>query len=386
MEDKTIYLDNAATSHPRPQEVREAINDYLARLGASPGRSGHSSSLKAGRLLLETRELAADFFGGEGPENVIFTQNVTHAINAVLKGYISSDDHVITTRFEHNSVLRPLEKLQKTRNITVDYLSVDVDGSIREQELDNLKRKDTSLVIINHASNVSGAILDIATVDNWCRKNSVPLLVDTAQSAGSIDFDWHKIDPDFLCFTGHKGLMGPAGMGGFIISSNLVEKTDSFVQGGTGSKSDQLSQPQVLPDKYEAGTINTVGIAGLNAAFKFLAEQGTQAIKKHKMNLTSRFYQGLSNLQGINIVGPGLDSARTSTISLTFAGADSAEIALKLDRKYDIMTRSGLHCAPLAHRELGTYPTGALRFSIGYFNTKHDIDETLKALQEVMTS
>lgn len=383
MNEEIIYLDNAATSHPRPRSVIDAVCDYLSRVGSNPGRSGHTSSLKAGRMLLETRELLAEFFATDNPENVIFTQNVTHAINLVLHGYLQQEDHVITTRYEHNSVLRPLNYLQKERNINVDYLPVKVDGSIKIEDLSRLKTDKTSLLIINHASNVSGAVLDIAAAASWAKNNDIPLLVDTAQTAGSLNFDWSRVNPDFLCFTGHKSLMGPAGIGGLIISPGMVDRTDSFVRGGTGSKSDQLDQPSVLPDKYEAGTVNMAGTAGLNAGLKFLTDTGLETIKKHKLRLTSRFYRGIKDLPNIDIAGPGLNTARTSTISLTFADVDPAEVSVLLDREYDIMTRSGLHCAPLAHKELGTYPEGTLRFSIGFFNTEQEIDKTLEALKEV---
>ena len=386
MEQETIYLDNAATSHPRPRAVIDAICDYLSQVGANPGRSGHTRSLKAGRMLLETREMLAEFFERDKPENVIFTQNVTHAINLVLNGYLERENHVITTKYEHNSVLRPLTHLQKNRNINVDYLPVDVEGQIKREDLDHLKTDKTSLLIINHASNVSGTVLDITAADTWAKEHGIPLLVDTAQTAGSLNFDWSQVSPEFLCFTGHKSLLGPSGIGGLIISPEMVEETDSFVRGGTGSKSDQLSQPSVLPDKYEAGTVNITGVAGLNAGLKYLKKTGLAEIKKHKMNLTSHFYKGLNNLSNVNIAGPDLNTARTSTISITFENDDPARISVLLDREHGIMTRSGLHCAPLAHKNLNTYPEGTLRFSIGYFNTEQDINKTLQALKEVTTT
>ncbi len=384
MEEETIYLDNAATSHPRPQAVIDAVCNYLSQLGANPGRSGHSSSLQAGRMILETRERLAEFFATDSPENVIFTQNVTHAINLVLHGYLEPGDQVITTRYEHNSVLRPLTHLQEQRQVSVEYLPVQIDGTIAPEDLTRLKTDKTSLLIINHASNVSGAVLDIAAADSWAKTHDIPLLVDTAQTAGSLNFDWSQVKPEFLCFTGHKSLMGPTGIGGLIISPEMVEQTDSFVRGGTGSKSDQLNQPTVLPDKYEAGTVNAAGAAGLNAGLKYLEQTGLKTIKEHKLELTSRFYQGAKELPQIEVAGPGLSPERTSTISLTFAGADPAEVSLILDREYNIMTRSGLHCAPLAHRELGTYPAGTLRFSLGFFNTEQEVDKTLTALKEVI--
>jgi len=379
-----IYLDNAATSHPRPRPVVEAVSRYLNELGASPGRSGHRPSLESGRLVLETRELAADFFCASSVDNVIFTANVTGALNIALKGYLRPGDHVLTTPFEHNAVLRPLHRLQEERNIEIDYLPVDSFGSIEREDFEHLLRENTSLVVINHASNVTGAVLDILPLSEWCGEYNLPLMVDAAQSAGSFDFPWEKLDAQFLCFTGHKGLMGPPGTGGMIIDPEMVERTKSFIEGGTGSKSDQLTQPQVLPDKYEAGTMNTAGIAGLNAAFKYLADKGLERIIEKKKRLTESLCRGLEDIPGIELLGPGPGERRTSTVSITWSEGDTAELSVKLDREYDIMTRSGLHCAPLAHKELGTYPRGALRFSTGHFNTEDEIDRTLAAIKEIL--
>lgn len=380
----TIYLDNAATNHPRPEVVVEAVSRYLSDLGASPGRSGHRPSLEAGRLMLETRELAADFFGAASANNVIFTGNVTEAINIALKGYLSPGDHVLTTRFEHNAVLRPLHRLKEEKGIEIDYLPVGNTGSISRNDFERCLTEKTSLMVINHASNVTGAVLDLLSPANWCNELDLSLMVDTAQSAGSLNFPWEKLDAQFICFTGHKGLMGPPGTGGMIIDPEMVERTKSFIEGGTGSKSDQLTQPEMLPDKYEAGTMNTAGIAGLNAAFKYIKNQGPDMIRKKKKKLTYLLCRGLEDISGIELLGPDPDEERTSTAAITWDGGDTAELSVKLDREHGIMTRSGLHCAPLVHKMLGTYPRGALRFSIGYFNTEEDIKKTIRAVKEIV--
>lgn len=382
---ETIYLDNSATSYPKPDQVIEAICNFMQKIGANPGRGGHSSSLSASRLILETRELIGDFFGGRSPEEVILTQNITHALNIVIKGYLNNHDHVITTKYEHNSVLRPLNRLKQDKNISYDFLPVTVAGDFNLNNLDRLKKDNTRLIIISHASNVSGVILNIKKAIDWAKYNNIPIMIDTAQTAGTYQFNWQELDADFIGFTGHKGFMGPAGTGGLIISKEMVEKTKPFIEGGTGSKSDLLSQPELLPDKYEAGTQNSPGIAGLNAAIKFINEKGIENIDRKIKENYQLLHQGLAEIKGIKIVGPENLKNKVSTISLTFTDQDPAEIGFTIDKNYGIMSRTGLHCAPLAHKTLGTYPEGTLRLSPGYFTTKSEIEKTIKAFKETIS-
>lgn len=381
----TIYLDNSATSYPKPEAVIESICYFMQNVGANPGRGGHSSSLSASRLILETRELIGNFFGGRSPEEVILTQNITHALNLVIKGYLNKNDHVITTKYEHNSVLRPLNRLKSEKNISYDFLPVSVEGDFNLNNLDNLKKENTRLLIISHASNVSGVIINIKKAIDWARYNNIPIMIDTAQTAGTYNFNWQELNADFIGFTGHKGFMGPAGTGGLIISRKMAEKTRPFIEGGTGSKSDLLTQPELLPDKYEAGTQNTPGIAGLNAALKFINEKGIENIDKKMKDNYRLLHQGLSEINGINLIGPENLNNKVSTISLTFKDRDPAEVGFTIDKNYGIMARTGLHCAPLAHKALGTYPEGTLRLSPGYFTSKKEIEKTIKAFKEVIS-
>ncbi|MGM0419376.1 MAG: aminotransferase class V-fold PLP-dependent enzyme [Bacillota bacterium] len=380
----TIYLDNAATSYPKPKCVIKAICRYMEEVGANPGRGGHTSALSASRVVLETRELIGEYFGGRPPEEVIFTQNITHALNIVIKGFLNSDDHVITTRYEHNSVLRPLHRLKQGKNIEFDYLPIKPNGDFKIEDLESLKKETTKLIIINHASNVSGIILNISKAINWAKAHGIAVMIDTAQTAGSYQCDWNDLNADFIGFTGHKGLMGPAGTGGLLITPEMKAKTTPFIEGGTGSQSDLLIQPDILPDKFEAGTQNTPGLAGLNAAVKFIKGQGQDEIQAKIKDNFNYLYKSLENIEGVNILEPGLDKARVSTISLTFSDKDPAEVGFILDKTYGIMTRTGLHCAPLAHRELGTFPQGTLRLSPGYFTTKTEIKKVILAIQKIL--
>lgn len=379
-----VYLDNAATSYPKPKSVIKAICRYMEDVGANPGRGGHTSALAASRVILETRELIGEYFGGRPPEEVIFTQNITHALNIVIKGFLNANDHVITTKFEHNSVLRPLHRLKQVKNVEFDYLPVKPNGDFKIKDLERLKKETTKLIIINHASNVSGIILDISKAIKWARNHDIAVMIDTAQTAGSYQFDWGKLKADFIGFTGHKGLMGPAGTGGLLIAPDMKAKTTPFIEGGTGSQSGLLTQPDILPDKFEAGTQNSPGIAGLNAALKFIKAQGQNEIQAKIKENFNLLYKGLESVKEVNILEPGLDSARVSTISLTFSDKEPAEVGFVLDKNYGIMARTGLHCAPLAHEELGTFPQGTLRLSPGYFTTKSEIEKVIQVIQKIL--
>ncbi len=385
---KTIYLDNAATSFPKPEGVVRAMCSFMENIGANPGRGGHSGSLTAGRIILEARELLADLFGVAGVNQIILTQNITHSLNLVTKGYLKAGDHVITTRYEHNSVLRPLHRLKQAGTITLDYLPVTLQGEVDLQDLERLQRSETSLLIVNHASNVTGLRLPVEKLSRRAKELGLAVLIDTAQTAGGYNYNWEQLTAlgvDFIAFTGHKGLMGPQGTGGLIISKEAASRTAPFIEGGTGSKSDELLQPELLPDKFEAGTQNTPGIAGLTAALKFLQETGREEIARVIKARTKQLYRGLQEISGVEIVGPGLENPRVSTLSIAFEDIDPAEVAFRLDQDYGVMTRSGLHCASLAHKAVGTYPAGTLRFSPGFFTTEEEIEAALTALAELVS-
>jgi cysteine desulfurase family protein len=380
---KNVYLDNAATSFPKPRCVIDAMVDFMSNIGSNPGRGGYGQSLKSGRIVYEARSLINNLFNGPGIDNTIFTQNITMSLNTVLKGMIKKDWHVITTSLEHNSVMRPLRKLEAERNISISTLQCGQDGTLSAGDIENLITDKTRAVIMTHASNLIGTILPVEEVGAICKKHGLYLIIDTAQTAGVIDIDFKRFNADVVAFTGHKSLLGPQGTGGFLISDRAAEITIPLLEGGTGSVSHLETQPDILPDKYESGTLNTVGIAGLKAAIEFINRTGIYNIREHEKKLTDMFIEGLSNSQRVTVYGPKDSSRQTSTISINIEGYDSSEISFILDSEYGIMTRSGMHCTPCAHKTIGTYPEGTVRFSIGYYNTEDDIEYALDTIRKI---
>lgn len=380
---RNVYLDNAATSFPKPQCVIDTMVDFMSNIGSNPGRGGYNKSLKSGRIVYETRNLINNLLNGPGVDNTIFTQNITMSLNTVLKGMIKEGWHVITTSLEHNSVMRPLRRLEAERNISISTAQCKQDGTLDAGDIEKLITDKTRAVIMTHASNLIGTILPVEEVGAICKKHGLYLIIDTAQTAGVIDIDFKRFNADVIAFTGHKGLLGPQGTGGFLISDRAAQVTLPLLEGGTGSMSHMESQPEILPDKYESGTLNTVGIAGLKAAIEFINSTGIDNIREHEKKLTSMFIEVLTCTPKVTVYGPLDSSKQTSTISINIEGYDSSEISYMLDSEYGIMTRSGMHCTPCAHKTIGTYPGGTVRFSIGYFNTEDDIQYTLDAIKEI---
>lgn len=380
---KKVYLDNAATSNKKPESVKKAVLNYYENIGCSPGRGGYEDSIKAGRIILEARAKLANFFNVPKPEQIIFTHNVTYALNMGLKGILKHDDHVITSTMEHNSVLRPLKGLEKKGIIEVDYIQCEHDGTLDPNKIQKYIKDNTKLIIITYASNVTGTLMPIKEISDIVESNDIYFFLDTAQAAGIYEIDFQELRTDFLAFTGHKGLMGPPGTGGFAVSKKLAENMDSLIEGGTGSISDKEYQPTFLPDKFESGTMNTPGIAGLKAGIEFIEKIGIENIKKHELKLTELFINGLKKINNIKIYGPSDIKKQAPTISITYKDRDLGNLSYILDDKYGIMTRSGLHCAPFAHKTIGTFPEGTLRFSIGYFTTENEIKYTLEKLNEL---
>ncbi len=387
---KRIYLDNAATSYPKPDEVWESMSRYMHDIGASPGRGGYRSSLDAGRLVFEAREVAARLFRASGAEQVVFTPNVTYALNFAIHGLLRRGDHVVTTSMEHNSVIRPLRSAQESIGAEVTIVKCDAQGRLNPHEVRRALRPNTRMVVMTHASNVFGTVMPIAEVAGVAREAGVFMIVDAAQTAGVIDIDLGLLPVDVLAFTGHKGLYGPPGTGGMVLSPRAATEIAALIQGGTGSRSDEEFQPGFLPDKFEPGTPNTLGIAGLGAGIGFVLENGVDQIGLRELQLASEFAQAARAIPGIRVFGPweasdeaaACDPARVATVSVGFvsAQADPARAAYLLDKDFGIMVRSGLHCAPLAHRTLGTFPAGTLRFSFGWFNTMSDVRSAADAL------
>lgn len=379
-----IYLDHAATSRRKPALVKKEMLNYFDNIGCSPGRGGYQCSLDASRLVLEARLAVCQLFNYDNPDGVVFTYNITHGLNMIIQGYLTQGDHVITSSMEHNAVVRPLNHLKNKGLIDVDYISANTLGVLDPKAIENAVKDNTKMIILNHASNVTGTLLPIEEVSKIAKKHGITFVVDSAQTAGSHIIDLKKINIDILAFTGHKGLFGPTGTGGLIIREELTEQIDSLYQGGTGSISEKDYQPDFLPDKFESGTTNTLGIVGLKAGINYILDVGVDRIHEQKNKLTKRFIDGLQTIEKVKLYSPGDVNQQTSTVSIGVEGYDLGELSFRLDDEFNIMTRSGLHCAPYAHKTIGTYPEGTLRFSIGFFNTEEEIDQALAALRNLI--
>ena len=380
---KTIYFDNAATSWPKPDMVYNAVNYFMREIGANPGRSGHSKSFEAGRIVYETREALANLFGINDSSRVIFTSNATHALNIAFKGILQPGEHVLTTSMEHNSVMRPLRYLEQTIGIRITAVPCRGDGTLPLKLFEEKIEKNTKLIVVNHASNVVGTLLPINEIGEISRKHGALFLVDAAQTAGSIALNVVKDNIDLLAFTGHKGLMGPQGIGGLCIGNQV--NMQPLMQGGTGSNSGYETQPEVLPDKYESGTLNTVGIAGLGAGVKFIQKKGIVNIQKYEKALTKQLIEGLSAIKGIKIYGPCNANKQISVVSFNIDGLKPCDVGYKLDKEFGIMARVGLHCAPAAHKTIGTFPIGTVRLSLNYFNAPEEVQYTIQSLKKIIT-
>lgn len=375
-----IYLDNAATTYPKPNEVYENVMDAMKRYGANPGRGSHAMAIEGAKMIYDTREEIAELFNFDNPLNVIYTFNATDSLNLAIKGSLQPGDHVITTAMEHNSVLRPVFELQNN-GITNTIVECNNDGTIELSNIEKAIKHNTKLIITTHVSNLTGTIMPIEEIGELCRYYGIPYLVDAAQSAGVLEIDMKKMNIDLLAFPGHKGLLGPQGTGGLLIRDGF--KLKEIREGGTGSESSKLTQPDFYPDKFESGTLNLPGIAGLNAGVKYIKSKGTKSILSHENKLIELFINGIKNNDKIKIYGSKDISKRCGVIPLNIMGLDSSELAYILDSEYEIAVRPGLHCAPLAHKTIGTDKLGAVRFSVGPFNTESDINAAVNALNEI---
>ncbi len=378
-----IYFDNAATSWPKPPGVTEAMVHFLNEVGANPGRAGHRLAVESGRIVYQTREMTAELFGAPDPLRVVFGQNATEAINLALNGLLRPGDHVVTSSMEHNSVMRPLRALEQ-HGVALTVVPCTSAGFLDPADVAAAIRPNTALIVLNHASNVVGTLLPVAEVGQIARARGVLLLVDAAQTAGAYPIHVQRDGIDLLAFTGHKSLYGPMGTGGLVIGERVdVSRLEPLKRGGTGSRSEREEQPDFLPDMCESGTPNAVGLAGLGAGLRWVRERGVAAIRAHEMALTQRLIDGLLNIPGVIVYG-GHDAARqTATVSFNVAGLDCSEVGLRLDEEHGILCRVGLHCAPAAHRTLGTFPGGAVRFGLGAFNTADEVDAALGAVAQL---
>lgn len=378
-----IYLDNASTTFPKAPNVASAMADYITNCGININRGSYSLAYDVEDIIYTTRQRLHTLFNGHDPSHVIFTQNVTMSLNMVIKGLLKAGDHVLVSSMEHNAVMRPLTQLLD-EGITFDTIPCDSTGSIQMDSIEPLIRPNTVALIINHASNVCGTIQPLKSIGPICKAHNLQFIVDVAQTAGVIPIDVKACHIDALCFTGHKGLLGPQGIGGIILTKEMAQNLTPLIAGGTGSFSHLEMMPTHMPDAFESGTLNLPGIIGLNEGLAYIESQGMENIHNHELVLTQSFLEGLQSIDGINIVGKQNIQDRTAVVSITIDGMDPASIAYELESTYHIMTRVGLHCAPRAHRTLGTYPEGTVRFSFGYANTHKDVESALSALHKIV--
>ena len=379
-----IYLDNAATTFPKPKIVAESVYNYITNIGSNINRGSYQQALQSEELVYNTRKKIASFFGFNKSKNVIFTKNITESLNVILKGFLKRGDHVITTTMEHNAVGRPLVQLKQI-GVEVSYAKCNENGQLNPVEVEKLIRKNTKAVVITHASNICGTIMPIKEVGEICKKYSVAFIVDTAQTAGLIPIDMNVCNIDALAFTGHKGLLGIQGIGGFIIRDSMAEEISPLISGGTGTMSELELMPNFLPDKFEAGTQNMPAICGLNSSIDYLNKIGIENIFKKEKQLEDLFISSLRDTQGLKIIAKDKKVPSVAVVSLDLLVADNAELAEYLDTNYGIMTRCGLHCAPLAHQTLITFPQGTIRFSFSHFNTEEEVLFASNKVKEFIT-
>ena len=384
---KKIYLDQASTTYPKPECVAKAVYEYMTGNGCNINRGCYENAYDTEEVILETRELLCEMFDGPDCKNVVFTKNVTESLNIVIKGFLKPGDHVLVSSMEHNAVMRPIRQLEK-EGVSFDRIPCNSQGELILESLEQLLKKNTKAVILMHASNVCGTILPLKEVGEFCAAHELKFIVDCGQTAGVLPVSMKEYKIDVLCFTGHKGLYGPQGIGGLILQEDMIPLIEPLLSGGTGSISHTEEIPAFMPDRFEPGTLNLPGIFGLHAAIHWLKETGIDTIHKKESHLTSLFLDGIKQLDPygdkIRLIGKKTTDGRTAVVSVQTPGRDVSEIAYLLDKNYGIMTRVGLHCAPSAHETLGTYPTGTIRFSFGYFNTEEEVLFALNALEELL--
>jgi cysteine desulfurase family protein len=378
-----IYLDNAATSWPKPERVAEAVCETIQHVGGNPGRSGHQTSLAAGKVLDRSRFLLAKLFGVDDSKRIVFAANATDALNLAIRGVLAPGGHVVTSSMEHNSVTRPLEHLASA-GACYTKVRMDPVSGVDPRDVEKALRADTKLVVMTHASNVTGTVNPLAAIGELCRNRGILFLVDASQSAGSLPIGVSEMNIDLLAFPGHKGLLGPTGTGGLYIAKSVSPLPEPCRVGGTGVFSELALQPEELPYRYESGTQNFHGIAGLAEGISFILEKTPAAIHAHERGLTELLMEGLREIRGVTVYGPPPGGERAAVVSFTIEGVDCTEVAIILDTSFSIAVRAGLHCAPDAHRTLGTFERGGtVRVSPGYFNTEADITRCVEGVAAI---
>ena len=377
-----IYFDNASTSFPKADGVAEAVYHYMKDCGCNINRGGYDEAYQAEEIVLRTRQQLTELFHGPDCRNVVFTRNITESLNVLLKGFLKTGDHVLVSAMEHNAVMRPLTQLTE-QGVSFDRIPCGADGTLDVSAMDRLLRENTRAVVMLHASNVCGTLMPVETVGAFCHAHGLRFILDTAQTAGVFPIDMEAMHIDALAFTGHKGLLGPQGIGGFLLQPDMVPLLQPLIAGGTGSISHEEQMPSFMPDRFEAGTMNLPGIMGLHAALCWLERETIDAVRSHELELTERFLSGALDIPCLRVVGRRDISGRAGVVSVVPENADPALVADALGREYGIMVRVGLHCAPNAHKTLGTFPTGTIRFSFGRWNTPQQVDTALSALREL---
>ena len=378
----TVYLDNAATSFPKPPAVGARMREYVDEVGASVGRGSYEAAQQAELVTLRLRQRLCALFGFADPSHVILTPGNTWGLNMLLLGALRPGDHALVSAMEHNAVMRPLTQLAK-RGVSFDRIPCDAEGRLQTGRVQAMLRSNTRLVLLAHASNVSGTVQDAAAVGEICAARGIPFALDAAQTAGHIPLDFAALHLSALSVPAHKGLMGPQGIGALLLRPDFAKTLEPMVSGGTGSVSDSEDIPLYLPDRFEPGTPNLPGIYGWEAALAYLESVTVEAAAAHDRALSERFLIGLRDMPGVALIGPDTAEGRVGVFSLDFPGKDNAEIAARLEEDFGILTRCGLHCAPSAHRTLGTFPRGTVRLSLGWFNTEDDIGRALQAIKAV---
>lgn len=386
--EEIIYLDNAATSFPKPDVVHDTVREFYSTKGVNPGRTGCDLAIAAGEMIDGTRRALSELFNkslfengkGKDPNRLVFSMNATMGLNLIINGLVRPGDHIVTTMLEHNSVIRPVNhKVREGAEAT--YVRPDSEGYVDPEDIRKAIKKNTALVIVNHASNVTGVVQDLKAIGAVCKEMGVPFAVDSAQTAGVLPIDMAECNISFLCFTGHKGLFGPTGTGGICIADDAEIK--GTIYGGTGVRSAVLYHLEEFPYRLEAGTLNLAGIAGLNAGLCWIKNKGMENIYNHEMELLKLLQEGLMEIRGVKIWGTTNLKNRVATLSMTVSNYDAQDVGTILDVDYGILTRTGLHCAPLIHEHHGSAPRGTVRFSIGPFNTKEHVEKAIKAVAEI---
>jgi len=379
-----IYLDNAATSWPKPAAVYDAVDTYQRTLGAAAGRGVYRSAQNSERIVSQCRKRVADFVGAKSPEQIVFTLNGTDSLNLAMHGLLKPGDHVVTSVCEHNSILRPLRFLKESFGVTYDFVDCDSNGFINPADIRRAIKPNTRLIALTHASNVTGAIQPLAEVGALAADRNLLFLVDAAQSLGHFPIDVSELGCHLLAAPGHKGLLGPLGTGILYLAKGIESELVPIRQGGTGTRSDDEHQPETMPDRYESGNLNVAGIAGLNAGLEWLNELGLAKIASHEGERTQQLLSGLAETPAVTVYGPPTCESRLGVVSFNVAGFDPQEVAAGLDAVAGIEVRSGLHCAPRMHTSLGTSPAGTVRTSVGPFTTPDDINTLVDALREMV--